>query len=71
MAVPKKRTSGSKKKIRNRAWKTGPAKVASAAFSLAQSILTGRSTSFYYITEQRQQRGETTAKIKTFLVIMS
>nr|AJE61771.1 ribosomal protein L32 [Polypodium glycyrrhiza]UIS24360.1 ribosomal protein L32 [Polypodium vulgare] len=53
MAVPKKRTSGSKKKIRNRAWKTRPVKVASVAFSLAQSVLTGRSTSFYYITEER------------------
>nr|YP_010169885.1 ribosomal protein L32 [Platycerium wallichii]QRZ59707.1 ribosomal protein L32 [Platycerium wallichii] len=60
MAVPKKRTSGSKKKIRNRAWKAKPIKVASAAFSLAQSILTGRSTSFYYITEQNKgdNRGE-------------
>nr|QKV46158.1 ribosomal protein L32 [Selliguea yakushimensis] len=48
MAVPKKRTSGSKKKIRNRTWKARPAKVASVAFSLAQSVLTGRSTSFYY-----------------------
>nr|QXO90697.1 ribosomal protein L32 [Pyrrosia assimilis] len=54
MAVPKKRTSGSRKKIRNRAWKAGPTKVASVAFSLAQSILTGRSTSFYYITEQNR-----------------
>ncbi len=52
MAVPKKRTSGSKKRIRNRAWKAGPVKVASVAFSLAQSVLTGRSTSFYYITEK-------------------
>nr|YP_009426997.1 ribosomal protein L32 [Hypodematium crenatum]ASU95677.1 ribosomal protein L32 [Hypodematium crenatum] len=51
MAVPKKRTSRSKKRIRNRAWKTGPAEVASTAFSLAQSVLTGRSKSFYYITE--------------------
>nr|YP_010889798.1 ribosomal protein L32 [Pyrrosia adnascens]YP_010889885.1 ribosomal protein L32 [Pyrrosia hastata]WJJ69646.1 ribosomal protein L32 [Pyrrosia adnascens]WJJ69733.1 ribosomal protein L32 [Pyrrosia hastata] len=54
MAVPKKRTSGARKKIRNRAWKAGAVKVALAAFSLAQSILTGRSTSFYYITEQNR-----------------
>jgi len=53
MAVPKKRTSGSKKKIRNRAWKTRPAKVASKAFSLAQSVLTGRSKSFYYVAEKK------------------
>nr|YP_009691238.1 ribosomal protein L32 [Davallia solida var. fejeensis]QEG58018.1 ribosomal protein L32 [Davallia solida var. fejeensis] len=52
MAVPKKRVSGSKKRIRNRAWKDRPAKVASVAFSLAQSVLTGRSTSFYYITKE-------------------
>nr|YP_010117295.1 ribosomal protein L32 [Neocheiropteris ovata]QPM99560.1 ribosomal protein L32 [Neocheiropteris ovata] len=52
MAVPKKRTSSSKKKIRNRAWKAGPSEVASVAFSLAQSVLTGRSTSFYYVTEE-------------------
>nr|YP_009690794.1 ribosomal protein L32 [Nephrolepis biserrata]QEG57574.1 ribosomal protein L32 [Nephrolepis biserrata] len=52
MAVPKKRTSGSKKKKRNRAWKTKPGKVAATAFSLAQSFLTGRSKSFYYIMEK-------------------
>ena len=52
MAVPKKRTSSSKKKIRSRVWKAGPVKVASVAFSLAQSVLTGRSTSFYYVTEE-------------------
>nr|YP_009183865.1 ribosomal protein L32 [Cyrtomium devexiscapulae]ALN96639.1 ribosomal protein L32 [Cyrtomium devexiscapulae] len=53
MAVPKKRTSGSKKKIRNRAWKTRPGEVASKAFSLAQSVLTGRSKSFYYVAEKK------------------
>lgn len=53
MAVPKKRTSGSKKKIRNHVWKTRSVGVASRAFSLAQSVLTGRSKSFYYITEKK------------------
>nr|YP_009426387.1 ribosomal protein L32 [Diplazium dilatatum]ASU95067.1 ribosomal protein L32 [Diplazium dilatatum] len=52
MAVPKKRTSGSKKKIRNHAWKARSAGVASRASSLAQSVLTGRSRSFYYVTEK-------------------
>nr|QHB78397.1 ribosomal protein L32 [Diplazium esculentum] len=52
MAVPKKRTSGSRKKIRNHAWKAKSAGVASRAFSLAQSVLTGRSKSFYYVTEK-------------------
>nr|YP_010885961.1 ribosomal protein L32 [Athyrium clivicola]WJH16173.1 ribosomal protein L32 [Athyrium clivicola] len=52
MAVPKKRTSGSKKKIRNHVWKTRSVGVASRAFSLAQSVLTGRSRSFYYVAEK-------------------
>nr|YP_009421206.1 ribosomal protein L32 [Athyrium anisopterum]YP_010886050.1 ribosomal protein L32 [Athyrium deltoidofrons]YP_010886495.1 ribosomal protein L32 [Athyrium vidalii]ASR75029.1 ribosomal protein L32 [Athyrium anisopterum]WJH16262.1 ribosomal protein L32 [Athyrium deltoidofrons]WJH16707.1 ribosomal protein L32 [Athyrium vidalii] len=52
MAVPKKRTSGSKKKIRNHVWKIRSVGVASRAFSLAQSVLTGRSKSFYYVTEK-------------------
>nr|YP_009427085.1 ribosomal protein L32 [Macrothelypteris torresiana]ASU95764.1 ribosomal protein L32 [Macrothelypteris torresiana]QBA55991.1 ribosomal protein L32 [Macrothelypteris torresiana] len=56
MAVPKKRTSGSKKKIRNHAWKTGSVGVASRAFSLAQSVLTGRSRSFYYATEKAAEK---------------
>nr|YP_010988886.1 ribosomal protein L32 [Dryopteris podophylla]WOR84722.1 ribosomal protein L32 [Dryopteris podophylla] len=56
MAVPKKRTSRSRKKIRNRAWETAPTKVASKAFSLAQSVLTGRSKSFYYMTEKRNSQ---------------
>nr|YP_010310979.1 ribosomal protein L32 [Bolbitis laxireticulata]UNA61911.1 ribosomal protein L32 [Bolbitis laxireticulata] len=53
MAVPKKRTSRSKKKIRNRAWRNRPAEVASRAFSLAQSAFTGRSKSFYYISGEK------------------
>nr|YP_009427261.1 ribosomal protein L32 [Onoclea sensibilis]ASU95941.1 ribosomal protein L32 [Onoclea sensibilis] len=53
MAVPKKRTSASKKKIRNHVWKTGSVRVASRAFSLAQSVLTGRSRSFYYKMERK------------------
>nr|YP_009690705.1 ribosomal protein L32 [Lomariopsis japurensis]QEG57485.1 ribosomal protein L32 [Lomariopsis japurensis] len=51
MAVPKKRTSRSKRRIRHRTWKARSTEVASMAFSLAQSILTGRSRSFYYIME--------------------
>nr|YP_009490532.1 ribosomal protein L32 [Cibotium barometz]YP_010878771.1 ribosomal protein L32 [Cibotium cumingii]WHE38226.1 ribosomal protein L32 [Cibotium sinoburmaense]AWH62750.1 ribosomal protein L32 [Cibotium barometz]WHE37964.1 ribosomal protein L32 [Cibotium barometz]WHE38051.1 ribosomal protein L32 [Cibotium barometz]WHE38139.1 ribosomal protein L32 [Cibotium barometz] len=53
MAVPKKRTSGSRKRIRNHVWRAKSVKVASKAFSLAQSILTGRSKSFYYITNEK------------------
>nr|YP_009427437.1 ribosomal protein L32 [Rhachidosorus consimilis]ASU96115.1 ribosomal protein L32 [Rhachidosorus consimilis] len=62
MAVPKKRTSRSKKRIRNHAWKTSPVGVASRAFSLAQSVLTGRSRSFYYITEKVGEKRESSNK---------
>jgi large subunit ribosomal protein L32 len=48
MAVPKKRTSKSKKKIRRNIWKQEATQARIKAFSLAQSILTGRSKSFYY-----------------------
>ena len=48
MAVPKKRTSKSRTKIRKSAWKVKANKVSSKAFSLAKSVLTNRSKSFYY-----------------------
>nr|AYW15381.1 ribosomal protein L32 [Jamesonia brasiliensis] len=53
MAVPKKRTSVSRRKIRSYAWKIKSVKKASRAFSLAQSVLSGRSKSFYYVTERK------------------
>lgn len=53
MAVPKKRTSKSKKKIRETIWKEKANKARIKAFSLAQSILTGRSKSFYYIINEK------------------
>nr|YP_009825521.1 ribosomal protein L32 [Botrychium lunaria]QIU83336.1 ribosomal protein L32 [Botrychium lunaria] len=53
MAVPKKRTSKSKKKIRRSVWREKTDVIASKAFSLAQSILTGRSKSFYYATNNK------------------
>nr|YP_009548800.1 ribosomal protein L32 [Cryptogramma acrostichoides]AYW15775.1 ribosomal protein L32 [Cryptogramma acrostichoides] len=56
MAVPKKRTSGSKKRIRNRTWKIKSVEKAKKSFSLAQSVLSGRSKSFYYITERKSFR---------------
>nr|YP_010145597.1 ribosomal protein L32 [Coniogramme intermedia]QQO79438.1 ribosomal protein L32 [Coniogramme intermedia] len=56
MAVPKKRTSGSKKRIRNHAWKVKSIKKASKSFSLAQSVPSGRSRSFYYTTERKSIR---------------
>jgi len=48
MAVPKKRVSKKKKRIRKTLWKIKAKKSCLKAFSLAQSILTGRSRSFYY-----------------------
>nr|YP_010173403.1 ribosomal protein L32 [Medicago tenoreana]QSJ48628.1 ribosomal protein L32 [Medicago tenoreana] len=46
MAVPKKRTSISKKNIRKNFWKKKGYWTALKAFSLGQSILTGKSKSF-------------------------
>nr|YP_009659458.1 ribosomal protein L32 [Riccia fluitans]QCR64634.1 ribosomal protein L32 [Riccia fluitans]QYB18449.1 ribosomal protein L32 [Riccia fluitans]WKW95073.1 ribosomal protein L32 [Riccia fluitans] len=48
MAVPKKRTSKSKTRIRKAIWKIKANKSALKAFSLAKSILTNRSKSFFY-----------------------
>nr|YP_009548636.1 ribosomal protein L32 [Adiantum aleuticum]AYW15611.1 ribosomal protein L32 [Adiantum aleuticum] len=56
MAVPKKRTSKSRKKIRNHAWKIKSVEKASKSFSLAQSVLSGCSRSFYYVTEKKYFR---------------
>jgi len=53
MAVPKKRTSKSKKKIRETVWREKANQARIKAFSLAQSILTGRSKSFYYTTTEK------------------
>jgi large subunit ribosomal protein L32 len=53
MAVPKKRTSSSKKKIRNRMWRDGSVKVAARALSSARAVLSGRSKSFYYVTNEK------------------
>nr|YP_009668023.1 ribosomal protein L32 [Jubula hutchinsiae]QCW58798.1 ribosomal protein L32 [Jubula hutchinsiae] len=48
MAVPKKRTSKSKTKIRKNIWTSKTNQTALKALSLAKSILTNRSKSFYY-----------------------
>nr|YP_010513015.1 ribosomal protein L32 [Acosmium lentiscifolium]UXL84586.1 ribosomal protein L32 [Acosmium lentiscifolium] len=47
MAVPKKRTSRSKKKIRKTFWKKRGYWTTLKAYSLAQSISTGNSKSFF------------------------
>nr|YP_009252812.1 ribosomal protein L32 [Cymbomonas tetramitiformis]ANA56946.1 ribosomal protein L32 [Cymbomonas tetramitiformis] len=48
MAVPKKRTSKSKKNMRKSTWKQKTAKESLKALSLAKSILTGNSKGFIY-----------------------
>nr|YP_004769677.1 ribosomal protein L32 [Spirodela polyrhiza]AEK94389.1 ribosomal protein L32 [Spirodela polyrhiza]QHB79410.1 ribosomal protein L32 [Spirodela polyrhiza] len=47
MAVPKKRTSMSKKRIRKSVWKKKAYLAALKAFSLAKSVSTGQSKSFF------------------------
>ncbi|KAK9661325.1 hypothetical protein RND81_O298900 [Saponaria officinalis] len=49
MAVPKKRTSISKKRIRKNIWKKKGYCAALKAFSLAKSISTGNSKSFFVL----------------------
>ena len=48
MAVPKKRTSKSKKNSRKANWKRKSYKAAQKSLSLAKSILKGKTTSFLY-----------------------
>nr|WET24979.1 ribosomal protein L32 [Gynostemma guangxiense] len=47
MAAPKKRTSISKKRIRKNIWKSKGRRAALKAFSLAKSLSTGNSQSFF------------------------
>lgn len=48
MAVPKKRTSRSKTRIKKQIWKSQADKIALKALSLAKSVLSGKSKSFSY-----------------------
>ncbi|MFT4899365.1 MAG: large subunit ribosomal protein L32 [Flavobacteriales bacterium] len=54
MAVPKKRTSKSKKNSRNTTWRQKPAKEALKAISLAKSVLSGNGTTFKYPQKEQQ-----------------
>nr|AND47791.1 ribosomal protein L32 [Sphagnum rubiginosum] len=56
MAVPKKRTSRSKKKIRKTIWREKANQAGVKALSLARSILTGRSKSFCYATVSKSSK---------------
>ena len=55
MAVPKKKTSKSKRNHRKAFWKRKAALEAQKALSLGKSVLTGRSNSFVYPTEDEDE----------------
>ncbi|HEY9621858.1 MAG TPA: 50S ribosomal protein L32 [Crinalium sp.] len=57
MAVPKKKTSNSKRDKRRATWRHKAALEAQKALSLGKSILTGRST-FVYPTESEEDENE-------------
>lgn len=52
MAVPKKKTSKSRRDMRKATWKRKAALQAQKALSLGKSVLTGRSKSFVYPTDE-------------------
>nr|CUR04764.1 rpl32 [Acacia murrayana]CUR04855.1 rpl32 [Acacia murrayana] len=58
MAAPKKRTSISKKRIRKTIWKKKGYWVALKAFSLAKSLSTGNSKSFFVQQIQTLEESE-------------
>jgi large subunit ribosomal protein L32 len=58
MAVPKKKTSKSKRDNRNATWKRKAALQAQKALSLGKSVLSGRST-FVYPTQEEAEEEET------------
>ncbi|MBD2259932.1 50S ribosomal protein L32 [Pseudanabaena sp. FACHB-2040] len=58
MAVPKKKTSKSKRDKRRATWKRTAALQAQKALSLGKSVLTGRSGSFVYPTDEDEETEE-------------
>jgi large subunit ribosomal protein L32 len=58
MAVPKKRTSKSKRDMRKATWKRKARSQAEKALSLGKSILTGRAEGFYYPTDEDEDDEE-------------
>ncbi|MGV2828837.1 50S ribosomal protein L32 [Myxosarcina sp. GI1(2024)] len=55
MAVPKKKTSKSKRNHRKAHWKHKAALEAQKALSLGKSVLTGRSNSFVYLQDEEDE----------------
>jgi large subunit ribosomal protein L32 len=58
MAVPKKRTSKSKRNMRKATWKRKARSQAEKALSLGKSVLTGRAQGFYYPTDEDEDDEE-------------
>ena len=58
MAVPKKKTSQSKRDHRKATWKRKADLQAQKALSLGKSVLTGRSNSFVYPTKEEEDEDE-------------
>jgi large subunit ribosomal protein L32 len=55
MAVPKKKTSKSRKNMRKATWKRKAVVAAQKALSLGKSVLTGRSNSFVYPGNEEEE----------------
>ena len=58
MAVPKKKTSKSKRNHRRAHWERKAATEAQKALSLGKSVLTGRSNSFVYPPQEEEEEEE-------------
>jgi large subunit ribosomal protein L32 len=58
MAVPKKKTSKSKRDSRKAVWKRKAAVEAQKALSLGKSVLSGRSNSFVYPQDEEEENEE-------------
>ena len=58
MAVPKKKTSKSKRDSRKAVWKRKAAVEAQKALSLGKSVLSGRSNSFVYPQDEDEDEDE-------------
>lgn len=58
MAVPKRKTSKSKRDMRKAHWKRQARLEAQKALSLGKSILTGRSKSFVYPSDEEEDDEE-------------
>jgi large subunit ribosomal protein L32 len=54
MAAPKKKTSKSKRDSRRATWRRKAAVQAQRALSLGKSVLSGRSTSFFYPQDEEE-----------------